>query len=168
MEAYSVWTCSIVVRKNAAGAAFWFPEDQNIFEEWECFARLAKTGSVAYLDCETAVQHVHGNGRLTDLKDSLQATARIGLLNRVWGSDDVVLRRHGHRYHALSRTLYLQRARLLIKEGKMFDARQDLQKAGGGPLSYRVLTSLPAPVIRTLIGVRRQLLALSSHGKEAA
>ena len=163
MEAYCVWTCSIMVRKDAAGASFWFPEDQNIFEEWDCFARLAKAGRAAYLDCETAVQHVHGDGRLTDLKDSLQATARISLLSRVWNADDLVYKQYAHRYHILLKALYLRRARLLIKEGRISEARQDLQRAGEAPWFYYLLTSLPVPIIRTLIGARRQLLALANR-----
>jgi glycosyltransferase involved in cell wall biosynthesis len=163
MEAYCVWTCSIMVRKNAAGASISFPEDQNIFEEWDCFARLAKIGRAAYLDCETAVQHVHREGRLTDLKDTLQATARLELLSRLWGTDELVRKRYAHRYHALLKALYLRRARLLIKEGRALDAKQDLQKAGGGPWFYPIVTSLPQPIIRTLIGTRRRLLDLVSR-----
>jgi len=159
MEAYYVWTCSIMVRKEFAGASFRFPEDQNICEDWECFARLAKVGPAAYLNCETAVQHVHHHDRrLTDVTDSVQATARIQLLHRVWGADESFLINYSYRYQSVLKAQHFRRARYLIKEGRLSDAKEELRTVGGGPWSYRLLITLPAPVIRSLIGVRRQLM----------
>lgn len=81
MEVYYVWICAIMVRKETAGAALRFAEDQHVCEDWECFARLARHGSAAYLDCELAVQNVHRATHLTDVGDVQQATARIRLLH---------------------------------------------------------------------------------------
>ena len=157
MEAYSVSSCSIMVRKEAARPSFRFPEDQNICEDWECFARLAKVGVAAYLNCEAAVQYVHRDSRLTDVADSKQATARITLLHRVWGKDESFLEKHSHCYQSVLKAQHLRRARYLIKEGRLSEAKEDLRIAGAGPWSYRLLTTFPPFVIRGLIGIRRTL-----------
>ncbi len=158
MEVYYVWASSILIRKGAAGDSLRFARGQHqICEDWECFARLAKAGPAAYLDCELSVQHVHNGPRLTDVKDIVQATERIKLLHHVWGSDECVLEKYAPRFHNVLKAQHLRRARVLIKEGRMAEAKEDLRVIGGGPWSYRLLTMLPSPLIKGLISVRRKL-----------
>ncbi len=157
MEVYCVWTCSVMVRKKSAGDAFWFAEHTNIFEEWECFAKLAKRGSAAYLDCALAVQNVHRGARLTDVDILQQATARIKLLHRIWGADEPFLRGHSARWQSVLKAQHLRRAKYLIREGRMDEAKDDLRIAGS-PLPYRLLTSLPSPLVAIMLVVRRKLL----------
>jgi len=157
MEVYCVWTCSIMVRKEAAGVSFKFPEDTNLFEEWECFAKLAKVGPAAYLNCELAVQNVHREARLTDVGGTDQATARIKLLHRIWGADESFLRAHFSRFQSVLKAQHLRRARYLIKEGRMREAKEDLRIAGV-PWPYRLLTNLPSPLVNTMLSMRRKLL----------
>jgi hypothetical protein len=162
MEAYYVWTCSIMVRKESAGASFRFPEDQKIFEEWECFARLAKVGPAAYLNCELAIQNVHREPRLTDVGAIQQATERIKLLHRVWGADKSLLKTHSSRFRSVLNAQHLRRARHLIKDGKMQEAKEDLRIIGGGPWSYRLLSRLPSSLISILLYMRRSILKTSA------
>jgi len=160
MEVYYVWTSSILVRKELAGDSFKFAEDRNICEDWECFARIARMGPAAYLDCELSIQHVHDAPRLTQVKDLIQVTERIKLLHSVWGQDDSFMLKHSERFSEVLRTQHIRRARYLIKEGRAVEARLDLKSIGGGPWSYRVLTSLPAPLINAILGMRRILIEL--------
>jgi glycosyltransferase involved in cell wall biosynthesis len=162
MEVYYVWTCSILVRKESAGNSFLFPEDVNIYEEWECFARLAKAGLAAYLDCELAVQNVHHGSRLTDAGSVQQASSRINLLNRVWGADESFLRVNSARFQSILKAQHLRRARYLIKAGRMEEAKEDLMTIGGGPWSYRVLTSLPSSLIGTILDLRKKLIQFTA------
>ncbi len=157
MEVYCVWTCSIVVRKESAGTSFRFPEDTNIFEEWECFAKLAKRGIAVYLNCELAVQNVHLEERLTDTGDIRKATARIELIHRIWGADESFQKMHSSRYQSVLKAQHLRRGRYMIKEGRMSQAKDDL-KAAGGSWIYRLLTSLPSPLVSAMLGARRKLL----------
>ncbi len=157
MEFYYVWTCAVVVRREIAGASFLFPEDMSIYEEWECFARLARSRLVAYLDCETAIQNVHGGPRLTDANEILQSTTRISLLHRVWGADEAFMTKHAERFQRVMNVHHVRRAKYLIKAGRMAEAMQDLIAAGGGPWSYRLLTKLPAHVTNSLVQTRRRL-----------
>ena len=158
MEVYYVWASSILIRKEAAGDSLRFARGQHqICEDWECFARLAKAGPAAYLDCELSIQHVHHGPRLTDVKDLVQATERIKLLHRVWGADESFLGKHAARFQAVLQAQHLRRARSLIKEGRIREAKEDLKAIGGGPWYYRFLTILPSPLIRSVIGLRRKL-----------
>jgi glycosyltransferase involved in cell wall biosynthesis len=163
MEVYYVWTCSILVRKDFAGASFWFPEDTNIFEEWECFARLAKIGLAAYLNCELAVQNVHRETRLTDVGEIHKATARIKLLHRVWGGDESFLKVHSSRFQSVLKVQHLRRARCLISEKRIGEAKEDLRIIGGGPWSYRLLTSLPSSLVSAILDMRRKLLGITAN-----
>jgi hypothetical protein len=85
MEVYYVWTRATMLRKEMAGASLRYAEDLRIAEDWECFARLAKLGPAAYLDCELTVQNAHEAMRLTGTSHIKQATGRITILYRVWG-----------------------------------------------------------------------------------
>jgi glycosyltransferase involved in cell wall biosynthesis len=156
MEVAYVSPITAMVRKNLAGDSFQYPEDIRIAEDWECFARIAKVGPAAYLDCELAIQHVHRELRLTQVPDILQATARITVLQRVWGVDESFLRINGARYRSVLKTQYLRRAKSLISEVRLHEAKEDLAVAGG-PWSYRLVTRLPSPLVKGLLGIRRKV-----------
>ncbi len=154
MESYSAWTCSIVVRKKLAGSSFYFTNDVVPCEDWECFARLAKVGSAAYLNCEAAVQHVHTEARLTGISDIKHATARINLLTQAWGRDARFLEQYSRRYQGVLKAQHLRRAKHLFHDGRVADAKEDLKVAGGW---YRLLAAMPTSMIRSCIDVRRTL-----------
>jgi len=154
MESYSAWTCSILVRRKLAGTSFYFTNELVPLEDWECFARLAKVGSAAYLNCEAAVQHVHTGSRLTNASDIRHATARIKLLTQMWGRDKPFLDEHLGRYRGVLKAQHLRRARHLFNDGRVADAKEDLKVAGAG---YRLLAALPSAMIRAGIDVRRAL-----------
>jgi hypothetical protein len=154
MESYSAWTCSIVVRKKLAGSSFYFTNELVPLEDWECFARLAKVGIAAYLNCEAAVQHVHTGSRLTGASDIRHATARIKLLTQVWGRDERFLEQHSRRYQGVLKAQHLRRAKHLFNDGRVAAAKEDLKVAGAG---YRLLASLPSAMIGACIDVRRVL-----------
>src|SRR5439155_27301830 len=46
-----ICTITVAVRRVEAGPALRFAEDLPTYEDWECFARLARAGRAAYLDC---------------------------------------------------------------------------------------------------------------------
>jgi hypothetical protein len=154
MESYSAWTCSIVVRRELAGSSLYFTNETVPCEDWECFARVAKVGVVAYLNCEAAVQHVHTDSRLTGISDIKHATARIKLLTRVWGRDERFLEQHSRPYQCVLNAQHLRRARHLFKQGRVADAKEDLRRSGTG---YRLLATFPSAILKALIVVRRTL-----------
>jgi glycosyltransferase involved in cell wall biosynthesis len=157
LERLYVMTITLVVRRAAAGAALHYPEDVPYAEDWECFARLARAGTAAYLDCETAWQHGHTGARITDTDRYTRATHRLAVVERVWGRDERFLAAHAARYRSAVAGLHLVRAQGLIVRGRMAEARAALDRAGGGPLGYRVLTRLPGPLARGLLALRRRL-----------
>jgi glycosyltransferase involved in cell wall biosynthesis len=154
MDVLYVSCITVMVRKDRAGV-FRFREDRRIMEAWDCFARLAKAGPAAYLDCELGVQNAHTGPRLTDADDINQLTARISLLQQVWGTDESFLSVHALHYHDLLRRQYLNRAKALIAKGMLKEANNDLTLLGGGPWPMRLLTLLPSPLVKGLVGVRR-------------
>jgi glycosyltransferase involved in cell wall biosynthesis len=155
MERPYVMTITVVARREQAADALRFPDDLPTYEDWVCFARLARRGPAAYLDCETAWQHGHDGPRLTDANDYVRATSRLTILRRVWGADDTFLARHRGRYEHVVADQHLIRARALLAYGKTHEARAELDFAGGGPITYRLLASLPASLTRGLIRTRR-------------
>ncbi len=158
MEVYYVWACTLMVRKDAAGEALRFSRDRHqICEDWEAFARLAQAGNGAYLDCETAIQNVHTGVRLTDVDSITQVSERIKLLNRVWGNDKSFMESHSKRFYDVLNAQHLRRARYLIREGRMKEARADLLAAGGGPLTLKLMTSLPGFLTKVLFQIRRKI-----------
>lgn len=150
---------AIMVRASRAGAAFEFRDEFRVMEDYECFARLSRLGPVAYLDCEVADLRVHGGQRNTDMASADQLTYRIRILQGIWGTDESFLAKHGAEYHALLASKANLKARMLIGSGRMRDARQHLA-ALGGPLPYRIVASLPSPLVGNVIRAKRKLRAL--------
>ncbi len=157
MSANYIFTSTLVVRREAAGDALHFADDLRTYEDWECYGRLARAGTAAYLDCETAWQHGHEGPRLTVAPTLTSLSARIAVLERVWGSDAVFLTKHSDRYHHLLEQVRLEKVRNLISEGKTPEARREVHLTPHAPLLYRVLARVPGPVTLRLLHARSLL-----------
>ncbi len=160
-----VATQSAVVRREAAGADLHFAEDVPVYEEWECFARLARRGPAAYFDCETFIQWSHGGTRLTDADAYSFATAQLTLVERVWGRDAEFLALHEEIYRRRVQELHRRRANWMAHHGQMRAARLELQQAGAVPLKDRLLTTLPAPVVRGVDIVREMIRRVGGYAR---
>ena len=141
-------TQATVVRREQAGDALRFGEDIDVHEDHECFIRLAKAGAAAYFDCETVWQCDHKGPRLTRVDSFYNATCRIKILKRTFGTDEQFLARLGERYREMLKTEHLKRARYLISNGRRKEAREELHLAGGGTLPLRLLVAIPTPLAR--------------------
>jgi glycosyltransferase involved in cell wall biosynthesis len=155
MESDYIATSTVMVRREQAGPALRFAEDLNVYEDKECFASLARCGLVAYLDCETSIQWGHGGPRLTDVDAYEFASARLKVMDRIWGSDPGFVAQHGKRLQHARRKHLLRRARWLLVRGRTGEARADLREAAQCPLSYRLLAALPGPVASGVLNMRR-------------
>jgi hypothetical protein len=154
-----------LVRRDRAGTDLHFAEDLPTYEDWECFARLARRGPAAYLDCETAWQWSHEGPRLTDASEFLRAGTRLALLQRVWGSDPWFLAVHRRGYEEACRQQHLRRARWLIQQGRTAEARGELAQVDDAPSSHRLAAALPGPLARGLWSVRRHLRSYRGPGR---
>ena len=155
MDENYVATFTMMARKDRAGDALRFAGDLRVVDDWECFARLARAGTAAYLDTETAWQHGHAGPRLTRTNPYAVAGERLVLLERIWGADPAFMARHGDHQRAAVRDLHVRRARWCLRQGRSREARAELAAAGGGPLSHRVLAALPGPLVRGALRVLR-------------
>jgi hypothetical protein len=155
LKANYVFTSTLVARREAAGEALRFAEDLPTYEDWVCFGRLARAGTAAYLDCETAWQHGHAGPRLTGTDALRTASARLGVLAAVWGNDRQFLERHGTEYESVLAGCRTARAKALIGEGRTAEARRELRAAGSAPWTYRLAASLPGPSAALLIRLTR-------------
>jgi glycosyltransferase involved in cell wall biosynthesis len=141
-------TFTMVAKRTALPDASWFAEDVPTFEDLQCFGRLAFAGPAAFVDRETAVQHGHAAGRLTEAPPLKKIEARLKIVERVWGADAAFQARHGAAYRERLRVLHVQHARSLLKDGRTAEARAALRTAGRAPLAYRLLSWMPGPVVR--------------------
>jgi glycosyltransferase involved in cell wall biosynthesis len=158
LESCLVATQSAMVRRVEAGAALRFGESVRLCEEWWCFAALARKGRAAFMDCETFRNIGHTGDRITATEtEHRMLSDRLTMTTSLWGLDHEFLRDHRSRYEAVVRSLYLRRARWLLSRGRTPEARADLQRAGSPPLGLRALSVLPAPIVRRLGELRRQL-----------
>ena len=150
-------TSTLVVRRRDAGSALAFAEDLRWGEDWICYAQLARKGTAAYLECETAWQHGHAGERLTDSTVLDAITTRIDIMERVWGADENYLKSNRVNYDRLLREQRLLRAGELIALGRSKEARDELKLVTSAPLKYRALASMPEFVLRAILEVRRRL-----------
>jgi glycosyltransferase involved in cell wall biosynthesis len=156
-----VCTSTVVVRREVAGDALRFPEDLFKYEDWECFARLSRAGSAAYLACETQWNCDHEGPRLTRTEDLEDEEARIAVMERVWGADAGFLAGHGARYREVLAGHRRARARALIARGRTREARAELARAGRASARERMMARLPGPLARRLVAARRRLRHVS-------
>jgi glycosyltransferase involved in cell wall biosynthesis len=155
MESDYVATSTLLVRRELAGANLRFAEDLAISEDKACFGRLARTGLAAYLDCDTAYQWQHAGPRVSDANGHAFASARIKLLEEIWGQDPEFRAQHGERLERALTQQHLKRARWLLVRGRTREAQLDLRALRSSPMSYRFLAALPGPVTRGLLSLRR-------------
>jgi hypothetical protein len=162
MESDYILTSSLMVRRAEAGDALHFAEDLPISEDKECFARIARAGLGAYMDVELACQWGHGGGRVSVSSNTYsQASARLKLLERIWGADPEFLARHGEEHAQAVAEQHRRRAQWLLVRGRTREARADL-RAAQSSLAYHLLARLPGPIVRGVFGLRRLLLRRSS------
>lgn len=150
-------TFTLVARRNAIDHPRWFAEDVPVFEDWQCFGLLASRGPCAFLDRDTATQHGHREGRLTDESDLAKLTARLTILERLWGRDQPFLAGHMREYQQFLRTTQILRARCLLSMNRVVEAREALCAIERAPWRYRLLAGLPQPVTSTLVRTWRSM-----------
>ena len=152
-----VLTSSMVARRVEAGEALHFAEDVPTLEDLECFGRLSRRGPAAFFDCETAWQHGHAGERLSEFHSLRRTEANLVVLERVWGGDPAFLSAHGAEYRKVVDDLRRARADDLLLLGRLREAREELGRMQSAPLAHRLLTGLPDPLARALLGLRRRL-----------
>jgi hypothetical protein len=157
-------TSTLVVRRREAGSSLHFAEDLPLYEDWECFATLARSGKAAYMDIETQYQGCHSDFRLTDTDDLKAAETRLTLIRRIWGEDKDFLDKHPERYLAALESEYLRKARHLLRVGRTAEARKILRDVRKPPTDFRLLAVLPSPLARTAVLARRAALTLLGKG----
>jgi len=154
LETLCVWTCTFVARREAIGEGMGFAEDLPLYEDWQCFARLAAVGPVAYLDCETGWQNAHQGAQLLDLDGISCAMSRIRLLDRVWGSNPSFLAEHGRQYRRLMAKQHLYLASRLIGHGRLREGLGHLRQVRDSTLWDKLVTVLPGGLSRRLTSLR--------------
>ncbi len=159
MAANYIFTSTLMVRRIEAGDSLHFGEELPTYEDWECFGRLARKGPAAYFDIETAWQHSHTGPRLTDASLEVSAWTRLQVLERVWGADAQFLETHGKWYRSVCQEQHLIRVKAFLAQGLMAKAKVEMKTLLEVPTAIRVLSSLPSPLVRTAIGLRRLLSA---------
>ena len=140
---WCIATSTVVVRRREAGDALHFAEDVPVYEDFECYARLAQRGLACYMDCETAWQHKHAGARLTGADAVCSAESALKITERIWGSDALYLSRHRDEYDAVMDAHRCRKARALLKQGRRQDARSELASCRRKPLSTSFVSYAP-------------------------
>jgi len=166
-----VFTSTVAVRRLEAGDALRFAEDVPTREDLECFGRLAGSGTAAFLDVETAVQHGGAAGRLSKADPLRAAEASLRILKRVWGADPDFLAHHGAVYRQAVEEQRGIRCAELLHRGDVAAAREELGRMDTPPLLFRGLVHLPGRVVRDALRLREALGLTSAqrepHGRAA-
>lgn len=157
LEGNPISTPSVMTRTSAARATMRFAEGVPTLEDlWFIFS-MARSGPIGFLACETFCNHGHTAPRLTNSAGPLTCLElRLRLLEEFWGSDPTFVARRGSRYHTVKSSLNIERATLLIHQGRMAEARGALRAAAPmASLPHRVLAGLPSGAARQALSVRR-------------
>lgn len=152
---------TVTVRRREAGPALHFDEDWRLYEDWGCAARLAKRGTAAYLEVETAWQHTHGGPRLTSAVALTHASTRVELLKRIWGEDPEYLSTSGGEYRELLDQQQSLQIRCLFVQGRRAEAVHEMRSCATSRLSYKILAVIPGPLTKWLAFLSRSFLGLA-------
>jgi hypothetical protein len=156
-----ILTSSFVVRRREAGDALRFGDDIPAMEDLECFGRVSRVGPGSFFDYETAWQHGHTGDRISSTDHLPSMAANILVLERVWGADPRFMAAHGAEYRRVLDDLRMQRVRIFLVQGRVAEARTELASVARPPTSVRLLTALPAPIVRGALALRRRLSSLA-------
>jgi len=140
------WTS--VVRRDVAGSRLQFPEYLPTFEDYECYIRLSKLGTAAYLDCATAINHGHKGDRLQSIDRVKKARARITILERNYGRDEVYLNGHREAYQSILDEMKRYEVKHLVFQGATKTARACIREVRGVPFSIKLLSWFPGAFAR--------------------
>lgn len=154
MSANYVFANTLLVRRCEAGEALRFPEDLPTYEDWECFARLSRAGTGAFIECETAYHDAHSGARLTDASALVTASTRLIMLERVWGRDEQYLAEHGEAYRQVLRRVRLERIDALLVNGQTAAARRELALTTGASWRRRTASKLPGGALTAMLRAR--------------
>lgn len=130
---------TLMVRKHAVEGLLEFAEDLPTCEEMPAFGRLTRCGPGALFDTETAWQHGHSGGRLTQLPMEVWAQAWLSSLERVWGDDPQFLASHARDYRRVTNEARLMRSVYLARGGDLRELGRAVRLAAGDPLAFRNL-----------------------------
>jgi glycosyltransferase involved in cell wall biosynthesis len=142
------WTS--VVRRDVAGSRLHFPEDLPTFEDYDCYIRLSKLGTAAYLDCATAINHGHKGPRLQAIDRVKKARARIAILERNWGKDKEYLLGHREAYASVLNEMKQYEIKHLVFQGATKTARAHIKEVTGVPFSIRLLSRFPGGLAKLI------------------
>ena len=168
LSGHFVPTFTLMVRREPAGDALWFAEDVPTYEDLECHARVSQVGPAAYIDCETAYQWSHEGPRLTDADRYECASARLAIVERVYGRDPAFIESHGDRYEREVRTQHIERARYMLRRGRAAAARRELRGVAGAPVIYRAAALAPDWVLGPVAAVARGSRSLMRDARSRA
>lgn len=151
IHCWCVCTCTVIVRREEAGDSLHFAEDVPTFEDFECFARLARRGLAGYMDCDTFWNHSHPDARLTDADPIVRADAAVKITERIWGSDREYMRLHQTDYEAVIDVHRRQKVRYLLSVGRQQEARRELDCFFDKPRGYSLLSQVPRVALAWLV-----------------
>lgn len=151
---------TLIVRRELIEARVRFAEDTSTAEEWEFSSQLTGHGKGVYLHCETTLVHQHTGQQLTDLDMLELATARITIMQRVWGADPEFLSQYGDYYYQRLREEQVYRVGRLILRGDTRAARTELSRINHPPLPLAVLAALPGSLAKGILDGRRAVRTL--------
>ncbi len=157
-----VSACTLIVRREQAGAALWFSDNTKVGEEVECGARLAAAGKGLYVHCETTLVHHHSAEQLIDSSGFVLASSRIVIMRRIWGVDQDFLRENRPYFEQKLREQQIIRVGGLLVRGQCRQARLELPEVANPPRSYVILSRLPGWVTKGLLDLRRFAKSLIS------
>lgn len=148
-----VGTFTLIVRREAAGDIRYEP-NVPLYEDWYYFARLAKAGRAAYIDIETAWQHGHAGGRLTDANELVSIETRLKLLTDIWGSDISFLREDRAYFDEIVRQQQERQIIVLLKLGRTAEARQLLARMKNVSTKTKMAALLPSFLLKLMLKLK--------------
>ena len=129
LEWLPVWTSTFVARRAEAGDALRFAEGRFICEDWECFARVARIGPGAFLDCDTAQRRFDADNQLVPATDAVdQVEARLTMIESIWGADEAFMECNAEVYSAVRDELAERHVGALVTRGRLAEARAALHR----------------------------------------
>jgi glycosyltransferase involved in cell wall biosynthesis len=152
VQADYVLTSSAVVNWELAGDSLFFDEDTRYWEDHLAFTRVARKGSVAFLNIETTLQYDH-EIRMSRVQELIYIDATILAHDRRWNLDPSYLEAHRDEYLAARDKLHRHKAAYLASLGRAKEARAALREARTAPFRYKVATALPGVIARPLIKI---------------
>lgn|GEM_PF-1732142 len=152
---------SAMIRRECIEAGVRFPEGVYLYEDWDFFARIARSWDGGFMDVETTINRGHDDDvRLTRTTAFNACKNRLALIERVWRKDPDFIGRNEEMVRSIESDQLFIMAKEYLLAGETYKSRQTLGRIRELKIGKARIKVFALGIIARMPGAGNIMLAL--------